>query len=503
MAAVRLVQVARTGEPARELGDRRVTAPEVAHRVAVHAVPLGPEDREVPHLVAAGADVPRLRDQLHLREDRVLMDHVEERREPVDVVELSREGGREVEAEAVDVALRHEVPQRVHDQPQHRGVDGVERVPGPREVHVVPRVVRHEPVVRGVVHALERERGPEVAPLGRVVVDHVEDHLDPRAVERLDHPLELAHLLAARPGCRVPGVRREEADRRVSPVVREPPRDEEVLVGDVVHRQQLDRGDAEPAEVVDRRLRGEARVGAPQVLSHAGHPLGEPLDVQLVDHRLGPGPVEPDVALPVEGVVDHDAPGDGRRGVLRVAHVLLAGRVREDPGPPEPDRALDRLRVRVDQELRRVEAVAGLRIPRAVDAVAVALSRADPREIDVPVVGRQLAHLDALLVVRLVEQAELDAPGVLAEQREVRPVAVPAGTERKRRPRPGRATHRGTVSTGPRRLPCEAGQPAASARRSPRKAQSTSTPARAAARANASATCSGSPEMRLRPASST
>ena len=41
-------------------------APEVAHRVAVHAVPLGPEHREVADLVAAGPDVPRLGDQLHL-----------------------------------------------------------------------------------------------------------------------------------------------------------------------------------------------------------------------------------------------------------------------------------------------------------------------------------------------------------------------------------------------------------------------------------------------------
>ena len=85
--------------------DGACAAPEVAHRVAVDAVPLRPEDREVPDLVAARADVPRLRDQLHLGEDRVLVDDVEERREPVDVVELARERRRQVEAEAVDVAV--------------------------------------------------------------------------------------------------------------------------------------------------------------------------------------------------------------------------------------------------------------------------------------------------------------------------------------------------------------------------------------------------------------
>ena len=151
------------------------------------------------------------------------------------------------------------------------GIDGVERVAGPREVHVVARVVGDEAVVRGVVDALEGERRPEVVPLGRVVVDDVEDHLDARAVERLHHPLELAHLLAARPGRGVAGVRGEEPDRRVAPVVREPLLDEEVLVGDVVDGQQLDGGDAEVAEVRDRGLRGEPGVRSAQVVAHAVH----------------------------------------------------------------------------------------------------------------------------------------------------------------------------------------------------------------------------------------
>ena len=147
------------------------------------------------------------------------MDHVEERRQPVDVEELARERRREVEAEAVDVALDHPVAQRVHDQPQDARVDRVERVAGAGEVHVVARVVGHQPVVGGVVDPLERQHRPEVVALGGVVVDDVEDHLDPGAVQRLDHPLELAHLLAAAAGGGVLGVRREVADRAVAPVV--------------------------------------------------------------------------------------------------------------------------------------------------------------------------------------------------------------------------------------------------------------------------------------------
>ena len=69
----------------------------------------------------------------------------------------------------------------------------------------------------------------------------------PGAVQRLDHALELAHLLAAGAGRGVAGVRREVADRAVAPVVRQPLLVQEALVGDVVDRQQLDRGDAELA----------------------------------------------------------------------------------------------------------------------------------------------------------------------------------------------------------------------------------------------------------------
>ena len=228
-------------------------APEVAHHVAVHAVPLRPQDGEVADLVAARADVPRLGDQLDLGEHGVLVDRVEERAEAVDVVELAGQRARQVEAEAVDVALDHPVAQRVHDHPQRARVDGVERVARAREVHVEVRVVGHQPVVADVVDALEGQHRAEVVALGGVVVDHVEDHLDARLVQGLDHALELAHLLAADAGRGVVGERREEADRGVAPVVGQPPLGEERLVGDVVHGQQLDRVDAQRLEVLEGR----------------------------------------------------------------------------------------------------------------------------------------------------------------------------------------------------------------------------------------------------------
>ena len=312
LAPVGLVEVAGAREARRELGDARLPAPEVAHDVAVDAVPLAPQDREVADLVAAGADVPGLGDELDLRQDRVLVDGVEERAQAIDVVELARQRAGEVEAEAVDVALADPVAQRVHDQAQHAGMAGVERVARARVVHVVALVVGHQAVVARVVDALEGQHRAEVVALGGVVVDHVEDHLDAGAVQRLDHPLELAHLVAEAAGGGVLGVRRQVADRAVAPVVAQPAVVQEGLVGDVVDRQQLDRGDAQALEVGQRLLGGQAGVGAAQVLAHRGMALGVALDVGLVDDRLVPRAPRRDVALPVERAVDDHRLGDRR-----------------------------------------------------------------------------------------------------------------------------------------------------------------------------------------------
>jgi hypothetical protein len=85
---------------------------------------------------------------------------------------------------------------------------------------------------------------------------------------------------------------------------------------------------------------------------------------------------------------------------------------------------LDRLGVRIDEQLVRVEAVALVGRVGAVDAEAVALPGPDAGQVAVPLQDGALGERDALLVVVVVEQAQLDALAVLAEDREVR--AVPS-----------------------------------------------------------------------------
>src|SRR5438046_2294440 len=104
---------------------------------------------------------------------------------------LARWRRGEVEPETVDVHLRDPVPKRIQDQLQRVWVANVEAVSGSRRVVVVLRLLLHQPVIRAVVDAPEAQGRTEMVALRRVVVDDVQDDLDPRFVKRADHPLEL------------------------------------------------------------------------------------------------------------------------------------------------------------------------------------------------------------------------------------------------------------------------------------------------------------------------
>ncbi len=199
-AAVGFVEVARPGQAGGELGDAVVlTAPEVPHGITVLAVPLGPQRREVADLVATGAQVPGFGDQFDLGDDRILLDEVEERGQSVDLVELPCQGRGQIEPESVDVHIGDPVAQRVHDELEDMRMTDPHAVAGAGVVHVVARIVLYQPIVGGIVDSAEAEHGTHVVPLGRVIVHHVQDHLDAGIVQVLHHQLELLDLLP-RPG---------------------------------------------------------------------------------------------------------------------------------------------------------------------------------------------------------------------------------------------------------------------------------------------------------------
>ena len=193
------------------------------------------------------------------------------------------------------------VAQPVHHHLEHAGVAQVHGVAGAGVVDVVARVGR-KPVVGGVVDALEGQRRPELVALGGVVVDHVEDHLDPGVVQMRHHLLELGEGEVGI-GRVAPG-RREEADRVVAPVVLEALLEQVAVVDEGVDRQQLDRGDAERAHVVGELGAGQAGIGAAQLLRQRRMAHGQAAHMRLVDDRLLPGDAPPPVA-PGEGGIDH------------------------------------------------------------------------------------------------------------------------------------------------------------------------------------------------------
>ena len=113
----------------------------------------------------------------------------------------------------------------------------------------VPRAVVGEPVVGRVVDPAEAQRRPPLAALGGVVEHDVEDHLDSGRMQGADHSAELVHLAADLAARGVLVVRREVADRLVAPVVAQSTGDELGVVDELMDREQLHRGDAEPLEV--------------------------------------------------------------------------------------------------------------------------------------------------------------------------------------------------------------------------------------------------------------
>ena len=247
----------------------------------------------------------------------------------------------------------------------------------------------------------EGQHRPVRRSLAGVVVDHVQDHLDAGRVHRPHHRLELAHLVAAEPSGvgGVGGVRGEEADRVVAPVVLRAAFLQRRLVHEVVDRQQLHRGHPEPLEVGDRGRVGQPGVGAAQVVRDVRVPGGEALDVQLVDDGVVPGDVRPPVAAPREAVVEHHHRPRHERGRVQVV-VAVAGRVVDEV-------ALDGPGVRVDQQLGRVVPLAHPRVVRAGDPVAVALAGVDAGQVAVPDVEALLGQFHPVLAALAVEQADL------------------------------------------------------------------------------------------------
>ena len=296
-------------------------------------------------------------------------------------------------------------------------------------IHVVAAVVGHQPVVGGVVDALHRKHRPELIALGRVVVDDVEDDFDALLMQRLHHPLELLHLLPRLAARRVLVMRGEIPDRVVAPVIAQAALEQQRIVDELMDGEQLHRGDAERLQMFDGGRMRESRVRAALIVGDVRMALRKSFDVDFVDDRLVPRRARTAVAGPVElRIRDHRLRHE-RRGIGVVLPVRIVEEMSED-GLVPPHLSVHRFAVRIEQQLRRIAAIACARLPRSVHAKSVALTGADVGNVPMPDESGHLRQIDAVLFAVAVEKAKLDARRDFGEDREIRPRSVVARAQR-------------------------------------------------------------------------
>ena len=313
------------------------------------------------------------------------------------------------------------IAQAVHDHAQHHRMVQVQRVAGAGIVDVIARIVG-QPVIAAVVQPPEGQRRPHLVAFAGVVIDHVQNDLDAGGMQPRDHVLEFGNV-AAREIARIGG---EKAQRLIAPEIHQPLFDQKAVVQEGLHRQQLDRGDAELLQMLQHRVRGQRQEAAR--MGHLGVKLGQALDMRLVDDRLRDRRARGVVVAPGEGrVLDHAARHVAGAVARIQRQVRLGGADRIAHQRVMPDRmARQPLGIGVQKQLVVVEAVPLGRGIGAIGAIAVALARPQPRDIAVPDIAIAFGQVDPVGLGPAVggEQAQRHPPRMNGEHGEVHTFAV-------------------------------------------------------------------------------
>ncbi len=394
LAAVVAVQIAGAGKTRGQRAGRNHFDPELvlllAQRVAVQTIPLRPAGREIADLIRIAADRPRLGDQVDAgaaagRARRQFGADAIERIAAVGLVEVEAavlatvaQHRGQVETEAVHAERIAPISQRIDDQILRDRMTGVVVA---ADAGVVPRVLKvaAERIIGRIVEAAERQQvvhGQAVgaapgAAFAGVVVDHVDIDLDAGVVERLDHRLPFAGRAAGALVESVTAIGREVVQGHVAPVVVVRGRiriDIVLVVLGFLHRQEFHRGHPERGQ--RRGLARGAEVGAAFGGGHAGVVAGQAAHVHFVDHLV----------LERAGGLAAERRGVGEQGhaLARAGAAVLvamgrAAGVDRAVGAGGGVRVLaDLARIRIEQQLVRIEAVAGA-VDIADEAGAAAL----------------------------------------------------------------------------------------------------------------------------------
>ena len=302
--------------------------------------------------------IPRLGDQFAVGQHGIVGDGFEERGVGKRMsLRVTAEHGGEVETKSVDVVFGGPVAQAIEDEVADHGVVAVEGVAATAEVEVI--AVGCEEVVGLVVEAAEGNDGAGRVALGGVVEDNIEDDLDTGGVERFDQIFEFVDLLAVLTAGGEAGFGGAEGERAVAPVVDQLFAGLRVVVEvfvfvELENRHEFHAVHAEFLQVGN--FLAQSIEGAR--MHHAGGGVtGEAADVKFVDDEFGHGQIERAVVFPVEIVF---------RDTSAVLENIRRGRTLAEDGA-----AADGASERVEENVALVEAMAGVRVERAVHAVAV------------------------------------------------------------------------------------------------------------------------------------
>ena len=158
-----------------------------------------------------------------------------------------------------------------------------------------------------------------------MVVDDIEEDLDPSPMQGVHHGFELHHLLPDDPRAGIADLGRKEAQGTVPPVIDSPLLHEMMLVEKLMHREQFQGGHAELVEIVQQGGVGEASVGAAPLGGDLGMAGRHAFHVQLIDEGVGPRGPGWAVLLPGKARVDHDTFREIRRAITPVPVEVRVG----------------------------------------------------------------------------------------------------------------------------------------------------------------------------------
>src|ERR1700687_5261018 len=181
--------------------------------------------------------------------------------------------------------------------------------------------------------------------------------------------------------------------------------------------------------------RRERRVGATNPRCDFRMQRGHPLHVRLVDYEVVSADVRPPLVTPIVRGIDHHALGHRMRTVSRISAKRRGSEARARPEHRivPLGRPIDRTRIWIEQQLCGIEAMPRGRIVGTGDAIAIALSRTNARNVPVPDMLGSLDKRyssDFVISILSAKQAKGGSGCMLGKQREVCALAVEGGAER-------------------------------------------------------------------------